>query len=233
MNIQDAVVFITGANRGLGLAFAKSALQAGARKVYAAARDPATVTLPGVVPIRLNVNDLAQVQAAVEACGDVTVLVNNSGIFRPIDVLAPDALAKAQEELDTNFMGLWRMSQAFAPVLGRQEHSAIVNVLSVLSWLAVPGVSAYCASKAAAWSITGSLRQALGPQGTQVMALHVGYMDTDMASTFDGPKADPLAVAEGAFRALGEGATEYVADDFTQEVKQSLAQMPPKHLKAA
>ncbi len=223
MNIHNAVVFITGANRGLGLAFAKAALAGGARKVYAAARDPATVTLPGVIPIQLDVTDAAQVQAAVQACGDVTVLVNNSGIFRSVDVLAPDALARADEEMATNFLGLWRVSQAFAPVLAKSDHSAVINVLSVLSWLSVPNVAAYCASKAAAWSITNSLREALKPQGTQVMALHVGYMDTDMTAGIEAPKTDPLTVAQGAFTALGQGASEYIADEFSGQIKQTLS----------
>ncbi len=223
MNIHNAVVFITGANRGLGLAFAKAALAGGARKVYAAARDPSSVTLPGVIPIQLDVTDAAQVQAAVQACGDVTVLVNNSGIFRSVDVLAPDALARADEEMATNFLGLWRVSQAFAPVLAKSDHSAVINVLSVLSWLSVPNVAAYCASKAAAWSITNSLREALKPQGTQVMALHVGYMDTDMTAGIEAPKTDPLTVAQGAFTALGQGASEYIADEFSGQIKQTLS----------
>jgi NAD(P)-dependent dehydrogenase (short-subunit alcohol dehydrogenase family) len=223
MNLNNAVVFVTGANRGLGLAFAKAALKAGAAKVYAAARDPDSIRLAGVIPVRLDVTQAEQVAAAVQACPDVTVLINNAGIFQSGPVLTPASIEQAQAQMDTNFLGPWRLSAAFAPVLAKQPHSAIVNVLSVLSWAAFPDVAAYCASKAAAWSLSNSLRQALAGQGTEVLALHVGYMDTDMTAGVEVPKASPDAVAQGALQALAAGATEYLADDISRQVKQGLA----------
>lgn len=227
MNLDKAIFFITGANRGLGLAFAKAALAAGAAKVYGAARDPSHITLPGVVPVRLDVTDPDQVLDAVKACPDVSVLINNAGIFRGTKVLDMGSIAQAQAEMDTNFLGPWRVSAAFAPVLAKQPHSAIVNVLSVMSWLGSPDVSAYCASKAAAWSLTNSLRLALAEQGTEVMGLHVGYMDTDMVRGVDAPKASPDQVATGALQALSQGASEYLADEISQQVKQGLS-MPAR-----
>jgi NAD(P)-dependent dehydrogenase (short-subunit alcohol dehydrogenase family) len=224
MNLNNAVVFVTGANRGLGLAFAKAALKAGAAKVYAAARDPDTIRLAGVIPVRLDVTRPEQVAAAVQACPDVTVLINNAGIFQSGPVLSADSIDLAEAQMNTNFLGPWRLSIAFAPVLARQPHSAIVNVLSVLSWASFPDVAAYCASKAAAWSLTNSLRQALAGQGTEVLGLHVGYMDTDMAAGVQAPKARPDEVAQGALQALTAGATEYLADELSRQVKQSLAQ---------
>lgn len=223
MNLHNAVVFITGANRGLGQAFAKAAFAAGAAKVYAAARDPASIKLPGVIPVQLDVTNADQVAAAVRACPDVSLLINNAGIFNRGPVLSLESVDQAKAEMDTNFLAPWRLSAAFAPVLAKQPGSGIINVLSVLSWLSAPDVAAYCASKAAAWSLTNSLRQALAPQGTAVMGLHVGYMDTDMTAGIEAPKTSPDDVARGALDALSQGATEYLADDVSRQVKQSLS----------
>ena len=146
MQLKDSVVLVTGANRGLGLAFAQAALAAGARKVYAAARDPASVTLPGVVPIRLDVGNAAQVATAVRDCGDVTLLINNAGISMGSSFLAsPDAIAAARAEFEVNFFGPWALASAFAPVLEANGGGAIVNVLSALSWVSFPSVATYSA----------------------------------------------------------------------------------------
>ncbi|EJE50835.1 short-chain dehydrogenase of unknown substrate specificity [Acidovorax sp. CF316] len=230
MNLQNSVVFITGANRGLGLAFAQAALAAGARKVYAAARDPATVTLPGVIPVQLDVTNPAQIAAAVTACPDVTLLVNNSGISRGSSFLGtPDAMAAARAEFETNFFGLWAVAQAFAPVLQANGGGAVLNVLSVLSWLTIPGAATYSASKAAAWSLSNGLRSELRDQGTQVTSLHVAYMDTDMARGLDAPKAAPLDVARLALQGVEAGLAEVLADDTTRHVKQSLSSATPAY----
>lgn len=230
MNIQNSVVFITGANRGLGLAFAQAALAAGARKVYAAARDPATVTLPGVIPVQLDVTNPAQIAAAVAACPDVTLLVNNSGISRGASFLgSPDAMAAARAELETNFFGPWAVAQAFAPVLQANGGGAVLNVLSVLSWLTIPGVATYSASKAAAWSLSNGLRNELRAQGTQVTSLHVAYMDTDMTRGLTAPKAAPLDVARLALQGVEAGLAEVLADDTTRHVKQSLSSATPAY----
>ncbi|CAN7639745.1 SDR family oxidoreductase [Acidovorax sp. LjRoot118] len=229
MNLQNSVVFITGANRGLGLAFAQAALAAGARKVYAAARDPATVTLPGVIPVQLDVTNPAQIAAAVAACPDVTLLVNNSGISRGSSFLGTDAMAAARAEFETNFFGPWAVAQAFAPVLQANGGGAVLNVLSVLSWLTIPGVATYSASKAAAWSLSNGLRNELRAQGTQVTSLHVAYMDTDMTRGLDAPKAAPLDVARLALQGVQAGLAEVLADDTTRHVKQSLSSATPAY----
>lgn len=229
MNLQNSVVFITGANRGLGLAFAQAALAAGARKVYAAARDPATVTLPGVTPVQLDVTNPTQIAAAVAACPDVTLLVNNSGISRGSSFLGTDAMAAARAEFETNFFGPWAVAQAFAPVLQANGGGAVLNVLSVLSWLTIPGVATYSASKAAAWSLSNGLRNELRAQGTQVTSLHVAYMDTDMTRGLDAPKAAPLDVARLALQGVQAGLAEVLADDTTRHVKQSLSSATPAY----
>ncbi|MEJ8811209.1 SDR family oxidoreductase [Variovorax ureilyticus] len=229
MQIKDSVVFITGANRGLGLAFARAALAAGAKKVYAAARDPNGVTLPGVVPIALDVTRPEQAEAAARECGDVNLLVNNAGISRGVSLFGTDdAFEKTRAEFETNFFGPWALSRAFAPVLAANGGGAIINVLSILSWLTLPGAAGYSASKSATWSLSNALRSALRAQGTQVLSLHVAFMDTDMTSGIPGPKASPDDVVKKTFEALEAGKFEVLADPLTQQVKAGLsAELPP------
>ncbi|SEA45160.1 SDR family oxidoreductase [Variovorax sp. YR216] len=229
MQIKDSVVFITGANRGLGLAFARAALAAGAKKVYAAARDPKSVTLPGVVPIALDVTRPEQAEAAARECGDVTLLVNNAGISRGVSLFGADgAFDDTRAEFETNFFGPWALSRAFAPVLAANGGGAIINVLSILSWLTLPSAAGYSASKSAAWSLSNALRAALRGQGTKVLSLHVAFMDTDMTSRIPGPKASPDDVVTKTFEALEAGKFEVLADPLTQQVKAGLsAELPP------
>jgi len=221
MKIKGSVAFVTGANRGLGHAFAKALLDAGAKKVYAAARDPGSVTLPGVHAIKLDVTNPAETAAAAAACGDVDLVINNAGIIRSASVLAADSDLHA--EMETNFFGTLNVSRAFAPILQRNGGGAIANVLSVLSWVTLPGTGLYSASKAAGWALSNALRQELSAQGTQVVALHVGYMDTDMAGHVSTPKADPLDVARQVLAALEAGRDEVLADEISQQVKAGLS----------
>ncbi|MFT7775287.1 SDR family oxidoreductase [Roseateles sp.] len=229
MKLKNAVVFITGANRGLGRAFAQAALAAGAAKVYAAARDPAAIDLAGVVPVALDVTDPTQVAAAAARCADVTLLVNNAGISRHGSLLGDDGMAAARAELETNFFGPWALTRAFAPALRVNGGGAVLNVLSVLSWVTVPGVATYSASKAAAWSLSNGLRNELRAQGTQVTSLHVGYMDTDMTRGLDAAKAAPADVARLAFEGIEAGAFEVLADDLSRQVKHSLSSPTPAY----
>jgi len=233
MQIKDSVVFITGANRGLGLAFAKAALAAGARKVYGAARDPSSVTLPGVTPVALDVTQPAQIEAAVRACGDVSLLVNNAGISRGSSLLgSPDAMAAARAEFETNFFGPWAMTQAFAPVLAANGGGAVVNVLSALSWTTFPSVATYSATKSAAWSLSNGLRNELAGQGTQVTSLHVAFMDTDMAAHVPGAKASPDDVARQALEGVEAGKVEVLADAVSRQLKQGLSSDAPPYAAA-
>jgi NAD(P)-dependent dehydrogenase (short-subunit alcohol dehydrogenase family) len=229
MQIRNAVVFVTGANRGLGRAFAQAALASGAAKVYAAARDPGSIDLPGVVPVALDVTDPAQVAAVAAQCTDVTLLINNAGISQAAGVLADDAIATARRHFDTNFFGVWALTQAFAPALRANGGGAVLNVLSVLSWLTLPGLTPYSASKAAAWALSNGLRQELKAQGTQLTSLHVGYMDTDMTRGLDTPKSAPADVARLALAELEAGAFEVLADDVSRQVKQSLSTPTPAY----
>lgn len=230
MQVKDSIALVTGANRGLGRAWAAALLQQGARKVYAAARDPATVDLPGAIPVRLDITDAAQVAAAASECGDVTLLVNNAGIARGGELLAAIGNDVLREELETNLFGTLAMCRAFAPGLATKGGGGIVNVLSVLSWVTLPGAGPYCAAKAAAWSMTNAVRQALRAQGTQVLALHVAFMDTDMTAHVAEPKAAPADVVRQALAALEAGKEEVLADETTRQVKQGLSAEPGVYL---
>ncbi|WP_085318295.1 SDR family oxidoreductase [Derxia lacustris] len=231
MKLKDAVVLVTGANRGLGLAFAREALARGARKVYAAARRPETVTLPGVLPLRLDVTDPAQIAAAARDCADVTLVVNNAGIAAFGGFLVEDSAASLRRHIETNVIGPLEVTRAFAPVLAANGGGALLNVLSVASWISGPLLGVYAASKSAAWGMTNGVRQELAAQGTQVTALHVGFVDTDLTADIDLPKLKPEDVVRSAFDGLEAGALEVLADDLTRQVKQGLAAEPGIYLR--
>jgi NAD(P)-dependent dehydrogenase (short-subunit alcohol dehydrogenase family) len=222
MLINGATALVTGANRGLGRRFTQALLDRGAAKVYAAARNPESVDQPGVVPVRLDITDPAQVAAAAELAGDVDLLINNAGSGTGVAVLDGD-LAAIRLEMETHYFGTLSMSRAFAPVLAANGGGALVNVLSVLSWFTSAQISAYSAAKAAELSLTNALRLTLADQKTLVTALHVGYMDTDMAAQVDGPKSDPLVIANLLLDGVEAGQPEVVADDVSRTVRAALS----------
>jgi NAD(P)-dependent dehydrogenase (short-subunit alcohol dehydrogenase family) len=232
MKLDNAVVLITGANRGLGLAFAREALARGARKVYAGARDPSKVTLPGVEAIALDVTNPDDIAAAAARCKDVTIVINNAGIANTGGFLAPGSVESARSHLDVNFFGPLRMSQAFAPVLAANGGGAIVNVLSVASWVNAPILGVYAASKSMAWALTNGLRNELRAQGTQVLGMHVGFVDTDLVRGLDVPKSAPAVIVQRTLDALEAGASEVLADERTRQVKQGLSAEPGVYLMA-
>ena len=223
MNIEGSIALVTGANRGLGAAFCRNLLEQGAAKVYATARNPESVQIPGVVAVRLDITSDSEIAAAVARCGDVTLLINNAGISNSTPVLTGEGIDGGRREFDTNVFGTLAVSRAFAPILASNGGGAMVNVLSVLSWFSMPGTAYYCASKAAAWSFTNALRQELAPQGTQVVALHVGLMDTDMTAGMDAPKSNPEDVAAQTLAGVAAGAFEVLADDTSRMVRSALS----------
>lgn len=232
MDLKNAVVFITGANRGLGLAFAREALARGARKVYAGARDPSTVTLAGVEAIKLDVTNPQDVAAAAAHASDVTLVINNAGIAAIGGFMAEGSIESAQRHLDTNLFGSLRVAQAFAPVLAANGGGALLNVLSIASWINGPLLGVYAMSKSAAWAMTNGLRNDLRAQKTQVLGLHMGFVDTDLTKGIDGPKSTPESIVSQAFDGLEAGAEEVLADDRTRQVKQGLSAEPAVYLKA-
>ena len=230
MNIQNAVVLVTGANRGIGLAFTRQLLARGARKVYAAARDPATVTLPGVQALRLDVTKPEEIAAAAQQANDVTLVINNAGIAQPGGFLADDSDAVARRIFETNFFGMLNVSKTFAPVLKANGGGALLNVLSVASWVNGGELAAYSASKSAAWSLTNALRHELAAQKTQVLGLHMAYVDTDLTRGFEVQKSSAEEIVQRALDGLEAGANEVLADALTQQVRQGLTAPRPAYL---
>ncbi|OWA22241.1 short-chain dehydrogenase [Streptomyces sp. CS159] len=225
MELKNTVAVVTGANRGLGRHLAAQLVERGA-KVYAAARRPETVDVPGVVPLRLDITDEASIRKAARVASDATLLINNAGISTGA-TLVGGGLDEIRHEMETNFYGPLVATRAFAPVIEGNGGGAVLNVLSALSWFHPAGLGSYAASKAAAWALSDATREELAPRGISVSALHVGYMDTDMAAAV--PADQKVAAADVAAQALDgieTGLPEILADETSRYVKQSLSAAP-------
>jgi NAD(P)-dependent dehydrogenase (short-subunit alcohol dehydrogenase family) len=225
MKIAGSVALVTGANRGLGARFAEELLRRGAAKVYATARNPASVTVEGVEVLALDLLDQDSIDAAAEVAQDVTLLVNNAGVSTHQNLVRAD-LAEVRREMDTNFFGTLAVTRAFADVLAAHGGGGIVNVLSALSFFSFPGATSYSASKAAEWSLTAGTRVELASQGTQVLGLHLGGADTDMMAGYDGPLLDPAEVVRAALDGLEAGQVEVLVDDWSRTAKAGVAAEP-------
>lgn len=224
MDIAGSVAFVTGASRGLGRQIALELIRRGAT-VYAGARDPEAVDVPGAIAVRVDVTDPASLAQAAKIAASTTILVNNAGITGwggtggILD--APDE--SVRRVMDTNYFGVLDATRAFAPVIEANGGGTVLDVLSVLSWWHPAGSGSYAASKAAAWALTNTLRAELAPRGIRVSALHVGYMDTDMTEHVDAPKSDPAVIAAAAVDGIEAGVDEIIADDVSRQVKAGLS----------
>lgn len=232
MKVAGSVALVTGANRGLGLAFAKALVEMGAARVYAAARNPEAITLTDVVPLKLDVTSDEDAVAAAHAAADVSLLVNNAGIARPGGFLDDGALEAAREQFEVNFVGPLRMARAFAPILTKNGGGAIINVLSVASWTNGPMLATYGASKSAAWALTNGLRIELAQQGTQVVGLHAGFIDTELTRNVDAPKSPPEEIVRSTLEALERGEGEVLADEITRQVHRGLSADIPSYFQS-
>ncbi len=222
MRVEGSVALVTGANRGLGRSFAATLLEAGARTVYAGVRDPSSVSDTRLVPVRLDVTDPALVAAAAERCADVDIVINNAGVMRASPFIAASSTDGAHDEMAVNYFGMLNVCRAFAPVLDHNGGGAIVNMLSAASWVTPAATGSYAASKAAAWALTNGVRVELRSQGTLVVAVHAGFIDTDMAARVHVAKLDPDDVAQMVVDALRSGTEEVLADDETRAIKSAL-----------
>jgi NAD(P)-dependent dehydrogenase (short-subunit alcohol dehydrogenase family) len=222
MKIKDSVALVTGGNRGLGKSLVQALLAAGARKVYVGSRALSTSNDARIHPLKLDVTSEQDVAAAVEACPDVNILINNAGVGSYVSFLAPTSLQGARVEMETNYFGSLRMVQAFAPVLKRNGGGMIVNILSNLSWFTSPALATYSATKAAALSLTEGIRIELKSQGTRVAGVYSGFIDTDLTANIDAPKVSPDVVATNTIRSILEDQEDIFADPGSQGIKAAL-----------
>jgi len=212
MSIADKTVLITGASRGIGQALTDEALRRGAGRVFAAARRPAAHPDERVTPLRMDVTDAAQIRAAAERVGSLDVLVNNAGLalFEGLG-----DRATLERHLAVNLFGTFAVTEAFLPQL-TSSRGAIVNNLSLNSLAPLPALAAYSVSKAAAFSLTQSLRTSLAERGVRVHAVLTGPTDTDMVRGLDIPKASAESVARAIFDAVDRGEEDIFPDPLAQ-----------------
>ena len=220
---EDAVALVTGANRGIGLGFVQELLARGAKKVYAGVRDPSTVADEfdglAVEVVALDVTDLENVHRVSATCTDVSMLVNNAGYFANNRLVLCDDPHAARQEMEVNYFGVLNMTRAFALTLGANGGGAILNVLSVAGAFAAPFMGGYSPSKAAALSLSTITRAELSGQGTDVVALIVGSVDTRMASHVEGRKESPIDIARASLDALNKGETVCDTDFMAVEAR--------------
>ena len=176
----------------------------------------------GVTPVLLDVTDPARAEALAEELSEMTLLVNNAGVMANVPLISAPDLAAARHEMEVNCFGPLALCRAFAPVLGANGGGAIVNMHSVVSWFTPPASGSYCVSKAAAWAMTNGIRIELAAQGTLVVGVHCGFVDTAMAVEVDAPKLAPAEVAGQALDAVEAGQVEVLADAVTRQIKEAL-----------
>jgi NAD(P)-dependent dehydrogenase (short-subunit alcohol dehydrogenase family) len=232
MKIEGAVALVTGANRGIGRAYLEALIARGAAKIYAGARDPSRLAdlaaaHPGkIVPLKLDITNAADIAAAASKCTDVSLLINNAGINQQAGFIAAGDLAAARAEMETNYFGPLSMCRAFAPILKSNGGGAIVNMLSILARVNLPMYGSLSASKAAALSLTQGVRGELAGQGTLVVAIMPGAVDTEMERNFPPPKLPPADAARAALDAVEQGIEEVYPGDMATGVSQGLAADP-------
>ncbi len=232
MKLKDCIALVTGANQGLGKCYTEELLRLGAAKIYACALDVDWLQpLCGaygdrIVPLKLDVTVGGDIAAAVKAAPDVTVLFNNAGILAAKGLIETGSSETFRREMDVNVYGLADMSLAFAPTLARNGGGAIINMLSVASLANFPPFGTYCASKAAAMSISHCLRYELKAQGTQVFGIYAGLVDTDMLKGIKGEKSDPKDIARVAMAGVEAGIGDIDADERARYMRKLLQDDP-------
>lgn len=215
--MRDKNVLVTGANRGIGQALVEEALKRGARRVYACARQPLVHADKRVTPLILDVTNAAHIQRAVESVESLDMLINNAGLALYDDL---SDRAVLEQHLAVNLFGTYGVTQAFLPLLTRSR-GAIVNILSVATFAALPIIPAYSISKAAAFSLSQSLRALLAGRGVRVHAVLAGPVDTDMSRDLDIPKASPQSVARGIFDGVDKGEEDIFPDPMSESMAES------------
>ncbi len=232
MKVKGSIAIVTGGNRGIGEAFVRCLLQAGAEKVYVGSRSREAAAhleqeFPGrAVAVELDVTSEQQVAAAAKSCPDVSIVINNAGAFNNHTLIGAPDLQAARQEMDVNYFGVLSMCRQFAPVLAANGGGAIVNVLSAAAIVAIPNMGGYSPAKFAARALTTNIRAELADQGTQLSSLIVGSIDTRMAAHVDGRKESPDIVAKAGIRAIEKNIHEVDTDTFAVSVRAALARDP-------
>jgi NAD(P)-dependent dehydrogenase (short-subunit alcohol dehydrogenase family) len=232
MEIKGSVAFVSGANRGIGEQYVKTLIEAGASKIYAAMRDVNLAPdwfknhADQITPVTLDITKEAEVTAAAETCTDVNLLINNAGVNFNTPLIAVESLDNARNEIETNYFGTLNMCRAFASVLKNNAGGAIANVITILARVSLPASGSYCASKAAALSMTQCVRAELAGQGTLVVAVMPGAVDTRLTKDFEGPKMNPRDVALESLKAVENETEEIYPGEMATGVDQGLAQDP-------
>ena len=230
--IEGSTVFLTGANRGIGKAFVAGLLAAGAKKIYAAARNPdslAELVAGGsgrVVAVQLDVTDADGISAAAAAAQDVDLLINNAGVAAFEGLVAAGGVESARQEMEVNYFGVLNLVRAFSPVLANNGGGSIINMASVASYVNFPMLGSYSASKAAVHSLTQGIRAELAAQGTRVFGVYPGPVDTDMAAGFPEPKPDPAQVVRNVFEAIEADEEDIHPDPKAVELRGGLRNDP-------
>lgn len=232
LNIEGSVALVTGANRGIGRATVEALLAQGAAKVYAGCRDAAAGEALAaelgdkVQAVALDITSEDQVNAAAATCADVNVLINNAGVNFNRPALGETDRSIARTEMDVNYHGTLDMCRAFGPVLGANGGGAMVNLLSILARVNLPAIGSYCASKAAAHSLTQAVRAQLRGQGTLVVGAMPGAVDTRLTEGQDMPKMTPAEVASAILGSIESGTEEIYPGDMASGVAAGLAADP-------
>lgn len=231
MQVKGCVALVTGANRGIGEQFVKALRAAGAKRIYAGARDAKALAVAAadrdvIVPVAIDVTREADIAAAAARCRDVTLLVNNAGVNFNTPLMGIASLANARAEIDTNYFGTLAMCRAFAPILKANGGGTIVNMLSILARVNLPLMGSLCASKAAALSMTQGVRAELKAQGTKVIGIMPGAVETRMTEMLPPPKMNPADVAKAALEAIEKGLEDVYPGDMAQGVAAGLAKDP-------
>jgi NAD(P)-dependent dehydrogenase (short-subunit alcohol dehydrogenase family) len=217
MTIEGKTVLVTGANRGVGQALVEEALRRGAKRVYAGTRQPLANADERVTPLALDVTDDGHIRTAVESIDSLDIVINNAGLALYDDISDRAAL---EQSLAVNLYGPYDVTQAFLPLLTK-SHGAIVNVLSLAAWAAVPVLPAYSVSKAAAFSLSQALRALLAGRGVSVHAAMLGPVDTDMIRLLEIPKSSAQSVARGIFDGVENGEEEIFPDPLSASMAES------------
>ncbi len=232
MEIEDSTAIVSGGNRGIGEAFVRELLRCGARRVYVGTRSlDAAESLCSelgerAVAVQLDVTSEADVAAAAARCSDVSIVINNAGVYGDRTLMGAEDMSAARSEMDVNYFGVLSMCRSFAPVLKRNGGGSIINILSAAGIVAVPNMGGYSTSKFAARALTTCLRAELAGQGTHVGALIVGAVETRMSSHVAGQKESSSVVARAGMKAIRARISEMDTDAMAIGMRASLARDP-------